>query len=348
MQDLQPLPPRWMPPPLKYSLPHWYPCHGSSRITDTSIAGYQATALYLCPQQLHVLLDGSHRLIFTTFLPCLPARYSTLFRKEANDRSLIFRPQLCCMAFISRSSKQSRSYRLTKSLATFHWKSSRWLSICLYKRASATRAFIRERLPFCFLDRHRLSLLTCLSEWKSTSGEAIRSPSEPVRKIFMPKSKPADRPVFGLTLIVSSLSREKHTHQSPIASCLSVTVFNCPFSSLFLWNLKEILCQKAEDISCHLAEMEVMPDHVHVFVKSTPTVAPHFIAAQLKGISSRILRDEFPSLRSRLPTLWTRSYYCESVGCISQETVIRYIERQKKVWRFHHPVKIGTIHAWMS
>lgn len=95
--------------------------------------------------------------------------------------------------------------------------------------------------------------------------------------------------------------------------------------------LKEILCQKAEDISCHVAEIEIMPDHVHVFVKSTPTVAPHFIAAQLKGFSSRILRDEFPSLRSRLPTLWTRSYYCESVGRISQETIIRYIEKQKQV-----------------
>lgn len=81
--------------------------------------------------------------------------------------------------------------------------------------------------------------------------------------------------------------------------------------------LKEILCQKAGDISCHVEKMEVMPDHVHVFVKSTLTVAPHFIAAQLKELSSRILRDEFPSLRSRLPTLWTRSYYCESVGHIS-------------------------------
>lgn len=95
--------------------------------------------------------------------------------------------------------------------------------------------------------------------------------------------------------------------------------------------LKEILRQKAEDISCCVEEMEVMPDHVHVFVKSTPTVAPHFIAAQLKGVSSRILREEFPSLKSRLPTLWTRSYYCESVGHISKETIIRYIEKQKQV-----------------
>ena len=60
-----------------------------------------------------------------------------------------------------------------------------------------------------------------------------------------------------------------------------------------------------------------------------PTLAPHFIVQQLKGISSRLLRQEFPHLKSRLPTLWTRSYYCESVGHISEATVRKYIEDQK-------------------
>lgn len=72
-----------------------------------------------------------------------------------------------------------------------------------------------------------------------------------------------------------------------------------------------------------------MPDHVHLFVKSDPRNSPHFIVQQFKGHTSRVLREEFPSLKSRLPSLWTRSYYCESVGHISEETIKKYIEDQK-------------------
>jgi putative transposase len=75
--------------------------------------------------------------------------------------------------------------------------------------------------------------------------------------------------------------------------------------------------------------MEVLPDHVHLFIKTDPTAAPHWVVQQFKGFTSRTLREAHPSLVSRLPTLWTRSYYCESVGHISEATVRRYIEEQK-------------------
>jgi putative transposase len=75
--------------------------------------------------------------------------------------------------------------------------------------------------------------------------------------------------------------------------------------------------------------MEIMPDHVHIFVKAKPTLAPHYILKQIKGFSAKKLREEFPSLKSRIPTLWTRSYYVESVGCISEEVIKKYIENQK-------------------
>ena len=93
--------------------------------------------------------------------------------------------------------------------------------------------------------------------------------------------------------------------------------------------LKELIRKKAEEIEVEIEEMETMPDHIHIFVKSKPTYSPHFIVQQFKGYSSRILREEFAELRSRLPSLWTRSYFCESVGCISADTIIRYIENQK-------------------
>lgn len=93
--------------------------------------------------------------------------------------------------------------------------------------------------------------------------------------------------------------------------------------------LEELLLQKAHEIELEIVQMEIMPDHVHLFVKTTPTNSPHFIIQQLKGYTSRILRQEFPSLKSRLPSMWTRSYYCESVGHISEETIRKYIEKQK-------------------
>ena len=93
--------------------------------------------------------------------------------------------------------------------------------------------------------------------------------------------------------------------------------------------LKELIRKKAEEIEVEIVEMGTMSDHIHIFVKSKPTYSPHFIVQQFKGYSSRILREEFAELRSRLPSLWTRSYFCESVGCISADTIIRYIENQK-------------------
>ena len=75
--------------------------------------------------------------------------------------------------------------------------------------------------------------------------------------------------------------------------------------------------------------MGVMPDHVHLFIKAPPTASPHWIVQQLKGYTSHELRKEFSYLKSRLPTLWTRSYYVESCGHISEQTIKRYIEEQK-------------------
>jgi putative transposase len=88
--------------------------------------------------------------------------------------------------------------------------------------------------------------------------------------------------------------------------------------------LIELLDEKSNEIG-----VEIMPDHVHLFVKTPPTAAPHWVVQQLKGYTSRRLRQEFSSLKSRLPTLWTRSYYIESIGHISEATIKRYIEDQK-------------------
>ena len=93
--------------------------------------------------------------------------------------------------------------------------------------------------------------------------------------------------------------------------------------------LKELLYERATYRGWKIESLEVMHDHVHIFIKTSSKSSPQFVMNQLKGYSSRVLRKEIPSLKSRLPTLWTRSYYCESVGHISEATILRYIADQK-------------------
>lgn len=93
--------------------------------------------------------------------------------------------------------------------------------------------------------------------------------------------------------------------------------------------LKALLRLKAEQLELTIHEMEVMPDHVHLFVEGGPTICVAEIVNGLKGFTSHELREQFPFLKSRLPTLWSRSYYAGSVGSVSETVVRKYIESQK-------------------
>ncbi|MHB1442451.1 MAG: IS200/IS605 family transposase, partial [Candidatus Humimicrobiaceae bacterium] len=93
--------------------------------------------------------------------------------------------------------------------------------------------------------------------------------------------------------------------------------------------LDELLKQKAKELEIEIVETNIMSEYVHLFVKTKPIYAPQFVVGQLKGYTSRLLRQEFVSLRSRLPTLWTRSYYVDSVGKLNEYTIRKYIEEQK-------------------
>ena len=93
--------------------------------------------------------------------------------------------------------------------------------------------------------------------------------------------------------------------------------------------LKGILLEKAAELDVKIMSMEVMPDHVHLFISFDPRLMLHKIIKVFKGTSSSILRKEFPWLKSRLPCLWTRSYFSCSVGHIGEAAVRRYIEEQK-------------------
>ena len=93
--------------------------------------------------------------------------------------------------------------------------------------------------------------------------------------------------------------------------------------------LKTLFLQAASHLGIIIQAMEVMPDHVHLFIIARPTISIPQILQYLKGYSSYFMRKEFTYLR-RYPSLWTRSYFVETVGHISEKTVVHYIENQKK------------------
>ena len=93
--------------------------------------------------------------------------------------------------------------------------------------------------------------------------------------------------------------------------------------------LKEILNIKAKDIDVVIKKMETDNDHIHMFISASPTSGIHWIVQQFKGVTSRLLRKEFSNIKSKVPSLWTRSYYVETIGYISEDTIKKYIENQK-------------------
>lgn len=78
--------------------------------------------------------------------------------------------------------------------------------------------------------------------------------------------------------------------------------------------LRELLLGVCAELRCGVIELETMPDHVHLLVEVDPQFGVHRLVKMLKGRSSRFLRMEFPHLKSRLPMLWTNSYFVSTVG----------------------------------
>jgi len=94
--------------------------------------------------------------------------------------------------------------------------------------------------------------------------------------------------------------------------------------------LKEIILSIASEIMVEVVELEVMPDHIHLLMEVDRQFGVHRAVKRFKGASSRYLRQEFPHLKSRLPTLWTNSYFVSTVVGAPLETVKQYIQLQKE------------------
>lgn len=92
---------------------------------------------------------------------------------------------------------------------------------------------------------------------------------------------------------------------------------------------KKVVYSLEEANNFKVLEMEVMRDHVHLLLDVDPTVGINIIVSRIKGRTSNVLNREFPELKRKLPTLWTRSKFIATVGSVSPDIVKAYIENQK-------------------
>lgn len=95
--------------------------------------------------------------------------------------------------------------------------------------------------------------------------------------------------------------------------------------------LKELIQETCNQLNVEIIEMEVMPDHVHLLLEVDPQYGIHKVVKRIKGNSSKVLRDEFLWLKSRIPSLWTNSYFVSTVGGAPLAVIKQYIENQRYV-----------------
>jgi len=94
--------------------------------------------------------------------------------------------------------------------------------------------------------------------------------------------------------------------------------------------LRQLIEIKTKELGIEILALEIMPDHVHLFVNCPPNISPDQIMFRIKGYTARILRKEFPSLL-KLPSMWTRVYFVSTAGNVSSETIKRYIQQQSTI-----------------
>ena len=135
---------------------------------------------------------------------------------------------------------------------------------------------------------------------------------------------------------ITQSNKNYHSGHSIVYSCQYHVIW-CPkyrrpvFTETIEHRLKELILAKQDAYGYRVLEMEIMLDHVHLLLDVNPQYGIVKIVGQIKGYTAHMLRKEFPRLKSRLPSLWTRSKCMSTVGTVTLEVVKRYIEHQKGV-----------------
>ena len=127
-----------------------------------------------------------------------------------------------------------------------------------------------------------------------------------------------------------------HTDHSIVYSCQYHVIF-CPkyrrkvLTDAIAARMRELVLAKQAEYGYTVIEMEVLPDHVHLLLDVDPRAGINVVVGKIKGFTSHELRNEFPWLKKRLPTLWTRSKFISTVGAVTLDVVQQYIESQEGV-----------------
>ncbi|MHB8595252.1 MAG: IS200/IS605 family transposase [Ktedonobacteraceae bacterium] len=129
---------------------------------------------------------------------------------------------------------------------------------------------------------------------------------------------------------------------STVVRSNSNIVYNCHYHIVFCpkyrrkvlvppidTRLKILIQECVEQWQQEFVQVEVLPDHVHLLVGCDPRFGIHRLVKFVKGFTSHQLRQEYPVLKQKLPSLWTNSYYIGTTGGVTIETVKRYVENQK-------------------
>jgi len=136
--------------------------------------------------------------------------------------------------------------------------------------------------------------------------------------------------------IENNYNKKYKSNKSMVFSCQYHIIWSTKYRRKILNDniqnrIKEIILNKQKDWLYEVIEMELMEDHIHLLIDVDPNLGINKIIGRIKGITSNLIRKEFPEINSKVPTLWTRSKFISTVGAVTLDVVKKYIEDQKNV-----------------
>ena len=136
-----------------------------------------------------------------------------------------------------------------------------------------------------------------------------------------------------MPLKISNKKRDYRTTNKTIYSCQYQVIWCTKYRRKVLdtqiqGRLKQLINEKQDEYGYQIREVETQPEPVHLLIEIPPTNSVDKIVGKIKGYTSKVLREEYPSLKSRLPSLWTRSKFVSSCGGVTLQVIKDYIESQ--------------------
>ena len=136
-----------------------------------------------------------------------------------------------------------------------------------------------------------------------------------------------------MPLKIANKKRNYKTSNKTIYSCQYHVIWCTKYRRKVLdtqiqGRLKQLIREKQDAYEYHIREVETQPEHVHLLIEIPPIHSIDKIVGKIKAYTAKVLREEYPSLKSRLPSLWTRSKFVSSCGGVTLEIIKDYIEGQ--------------------